>query len=152
MSELETRVARLENSTKGAIISTGFQDGSSYGTTLTTTEQDIAQSTFTVSAQVPTLITIMASVQVKNNGNSTGRQIYVFLYIDGTAVNTPYITNYSDTYPSTVFVTSDFQISQSWRKPLTAGSHTIKLRGYASSASGSEMVRNATLMYFQTRA
>ena len=141
ISELETRISRLENSTKGAILSSGTVSQTAGSFTVTTSFQDVPGLTVTLTSQVATtgVFIITQSVQ------SAGGEVYISnLYLNSVSVAGQAINAYSPTgYYATP--TGTYKIN------LPAGSNTIKLMALRAGGTSS-LVSSGRITYFQTRA
>ena len=142
MAELEARVARLENSTKGSMLASGLalQTGGSLTLQSDGTLALVPGCVFTTATQVATRVSVTAVAQQINFISSDVR---LYLYLDG-----------ADQTGSIVVsnLVGKTMNGGSWRVSLSAGNHTLQL--YAARAVGSSLVQlsNAAVSYFQTRA
>lgn len=141
ISELETRIARLENSTKGAIIGSGITLQSSDLTLNTSGAIDaVPGCSFTTATQVATIVSVLA---VGQQINFTGSDVRMYLYLDGVSQAGSIVVS------SLVGKTMN---GGGWRVALSAGSHTLALQ--ASRVAGGSLVQltNSSMTYFQSRA
>ena len=155
ISELEARIARLENSTKGAILASGMKSQTS-SVTMGTSQADVTGCTVTLAAQVPTLlaVTFTGNVSITFSSNPNYQQASVVINLDGTSGPSPGGGALAFVYGShasgTLYSDISASIAQGWQLTLPAGTHTVKLRHYARIAGAT--LTNSTMSYLQTRA
>jgi hypothetical protein len=143
ISELETRIARLENSTKGSILASGIalQTGGSLNVPISGAMTAIPGCTFTLNAQSATVaaVTALGTIAVFSNVNNS-----IYLFLDG--------IQQTGASGSTTVVGAN-SIVAAFRLALSAGQHTIDLRVQRAASAGSPSVlTSSAISYFQTRA
>ena len=143
ISQLETRIARLESGTAGAILASGLnlQTGNNLALTNSGAVVAVPSATFTVNFQVATLLAVTATGTVTNFELTTSR---LRLYLDGVEQ-----TGAAGSSSPVGFC----PVVGAWRLALSAGSHTVALYASRGSGSGSSsLLNNTAINYFQTRA
>ena len=141
ISELETRISRLENSTKGAILSSGVVSQTAGVFAITTTAQDIPGMTVTLTSQVATTGVFIVTQSINDFG---GAIFNGTLYLNGTAVT-------GQTMAIGTAAAYQGTVSGTWKLTLPAGSNTIKLQGIRTGGTVCR-VDSGRISYFQTRA
>ena len=141
ISELETRVARLENSAGGGIIASGVASQTAGSFTITTTTAAIPGMTVSLTAQVATLGIFIVTESLNGFG---GSQFFGALYLNGVSQLGQVMTHGS---------ASAFQatVAGIWRVSLPAGTNTLDIYGVKTGA-GLTTADNGRVAYFQARA
>jgi hypothetical protein len=141
ISELETRIARLENTSRGAILASGVVSQTAGAFTITTSAQDIPGMTVTLTAQVATTGVFIVTQSINDFGASIFNGT---IYLNGTAVT-------GQTMAIGTAAAYQGTVSGTWRLSLPAGSNTIKLQGVRTGGTVCS-VNSGRISYFQTRA
>lgn len=148
MSELETRLTRLENSTKGSISASGIvTQSASYTLTATSTLVPGLTLTFNTTVASNAIVTFTAYVAttVRNTGTQQNSATF-FLHLNGVDQPKPATISTDVSNPPTIRIDVNLMVAQVWKVALPVGTNTLLVKG-----TGSATVSAGSLSYLQTR-